>query len=162
MNKPQRKRLRLPYYDYAQYGCYFVTICTKNRDLLFGKIINGEMQLNDIGKIVHDALFSVLKEYSKSEIPSYIIMPNHLHFIWFNRDDISLSFIVKMIKGRAGFAYRHYALKNNLPLISLWQRSFYDHIIRDDKDYERIAEYIENNPIMWELDKLNPMYIPEK
>lgn len=161
MNRQQRKRLRLADYNYAEYGCYFVTICTKDRNLLFGEIIEGEMQLNAIGELVQKALFSVLQEYPQSEIPSYVIMPNHIHFIWFNRDNISLSFVIKMIKGRAGFAYRNYALENNLPLISLWQRSFYDHIIRDDKDYDRIVEYIDNNPITWELDKLNPINTPE-
>lgn len=157
-NKPIRKRLRLPFYDYAQYGCYFVTICTHHRQLLFGEIKNGEMHLNSIGELVHQALFSVLNEYTKSQIPCYVIMPNHLHFIWFNQDNISLSFVVKMIKGRAGFAYRQYNLAHHYPLLPLWQRGFYEHIIRNDQDYERITEYIENNPIMWELDKLNPYF----
>ncbi|QLB15243.1 transposase [Mannheimia granulomatis] len=157
-NKPIRKHLRLPFYDYSQYGCYFVTICTHQRQLLFGEIENGKMHLNEIGELVHQALFSVLQEYTKSEIPYYVIMPNHLHFIWFNQDHVSLSFVVKIIKGRASFAYRQYNLKQNRPLLPLWQRGFYDHIIRDDRDYERVAEYIENNPIMWELDKLNPAF----
>ncbi|WP_244298101.1 REP-associated tyrosine transposase [Actinobacillus vicugnae] len=149
----RRKRLRLSFYDYAQYGCYFVTICTKDRKPIFGEIKEGKMVLNHFGYLMEKSLFSVLSENKNSEIPDYVIMPNHLHFIWFNQDNESLSNIVKKIKGRMAAFYREYYKENNEPYFPLWQRGFYEHIIRNDKDYERISEYIENNPIQWELDR---------
>ncbi|QIM68708.1 transposase [Basfia succiniciproducens] len=149
----RRTHLRLPFYDYSQYGCYFVTICAKNRFFLFGQIVNGEMQLNEIGKIVKIELLNLLHIYPNSLILDYVIMPNHLHFIWFNQDDIALSRVIKSFKGNAVTQYRHFIYANKREYKPLWQRSFYEHIIRDDKDYERIADYIENNPLQWELDR---------
>ncbi|SEQ70785.1 REP-associated tyrosine transposase [Basfia succiniciproducens] len=148
-----RKRLRLPFYDYSQYGCYFVTICTKDRQMVFGEVIDGEMKLNHFGKMMREALFSVLDNYRNSEISEYVIMPNHLHFIWFNQDDVNLSIVIKKIKGMMTHLYREYHKTQGLSYLPLWQRGFYEHIIRNDKDYERIVEYIENNPIQWHLDR---------
>lgn len=148
-----RKNLRLPHFDYAQYGCYFVTICTKNHKMVFGDVVNGNMLLNHFGKILKETLLSLLSEYPNSEMPEFIIMPNHFHFIWFNRDNVNLSVVVKKIKGRMTFLYREYHKKYNWHYEPLWQRGFYEHIIRNDNDYIRIAEYIANNPIKWHLDR---------
>lgn len=149
----RRKNPRLPYFDYSQYGCYFVTICTKDRKMVFGNIINMEMILNNFGNMLEDSLLSVLNDYPNSQIAEYIIMPNHLHFIWFNQDNVNLSVVVKKIKGRMATLYREYHQYHRLNYEPLWQRGFYEHIIRDDKDYERIIEYIENNPIQWHIDR---------
>lgn len=148
-----RKKLRLPDYDYSQYGCYFVTICTKDRRNLFGHIIEGKMVLNPLGNIISNILLELESHYFNSEITDYVIMPNHLHFIWFNQSNSLLSDVVKTFKGRSTVAYREYIRTKNLIFHPLWQRSFYEHIIRNDKDYLRISEYIENNPIQWELDR---------
>ncbi len=153
--KHKRKQIRLKHYDYAQYGCYFVTICTKDRKHIFGEIENYEMKLNPFGLITKDTLLSLLETYIQSEIPYFVIMPNHLHFIWFNQNDISLMKIVRLFKGRTTALYRQYLKQHYLEPESLWQRSFYEHIIRDDKDYLRIVEYIENNPLQWDLDRFN-------
>ena len=155
----RRNNMRLPFYDYSQYGCYFVTICTKERRCLFGNIQDGEMRLNELGNIVKNGLLSVLSDYPKSEFSHYVVMPNHLQFIWFNRDGVDLSHIVKLIKGRISFQYGQYAKENNIEKLPLWQRSFYEHIIRNEEDFLRIWEYIENNPLQWELDRFNPKNI---
>lgn len=149
----RRKNLRLPYFDYSQQGCYFVTICTKDRKMIFGNVIDREMKLNNVGNMLENTLLSVLSDYPNSEITEYIIMPNHLHFIWFNQDNAHLSVVVKKIKGRMTTLYREYHKRYLLHYQPLWQRGYYEHIIRDDKDYERIAEYIENNPLQWHLDR---------
>lgn len=143
--------MRLPYFDYAQYGGYFVTLCTKNRKSLFGQIIDGEMQLNYLGKIIENELKNLLNEYRHSEFSHYVIMPNHLHFIWFNRDDVNLSELVRKLKGRTAKRYREY--RHHTDGFPLWQRSFCEHIIRNEADFRRIWTYIENNPIQWHLDR---------
>jgi transposase len=149
----RREHLRLPFFDYSQYGCYFVTICTKNRQCVFGEIIDGVMQLNVFGEILKEILLSLTKYYPNSILTDFVIMPNHLHFIWFNQDNVPLSEIVKKFKGNATKQYHSFMISQNKAYEPLWQRSFYEHIIRDDKDYERIASYIENNPLQWELDR---------
>ncbi|STO92353.1 Transposase and inactivated derivatives [Haemophilus pittmaniae] len=153
----RQKHLRLPCYDYSQYGCYFVTICTKHRQLAFGEIIDSEMKLNVMGNIAEEILLNLTEDYPNSLITDYVIMPNHLHFIWFNQDDALLSNVVKKLKGNIAKRYHDIMKFPNQVYIPLWQRSFYEHIIRDDKDYERIAEYIQNNPLQWQLDRF---YIP--
>ena len=105
--------------------------------------------------ITKDTLLSLLETYIQSEIPYFVIMPNHLHFIWFNQNDISLMKIVRLFKGRTTALYRQYLKQHYLEPESLWQRSFYEHLIRDAKDYLRIVEYIENNPLQWDLDRFN-------
>ena len=152
-NYRRREHLRLPFYDYSEYGCYFVTICTKNRQSVFGEIIDGIMQLNMVGEIIKETLKDLTIDYPNSIITDYVIMPNHLHFIWFNQDNALLSDVVRKLKGKAIKSYHHLMRSQNKSYEPLWQRSFYEHIIRDDKDYERIATYIENNPLQWELDR---------
>lgn len=151
-NLPKRRNnMRLPHYDYSQYGCYFVTICTKNRNCLFGYIANEKMHLNEIGMMIDETLNALLKDYPKSEFSHYGIMPNHIHFIWFNQDDVLLSNLVRKLKGITAKKYRE--MMNNQIYEPLWQRSFYEHIIRNDEDFLRIWEYIENNPLQWHLDR---------
>ncbi|MGX2970637.1 REP-associated tyrosine transposase [Ursidibacter sp. B-7004-1] len=147
----RRNNMRLPYYDYSQNGCYFVTICTKNRNCLLSNIINGKVQLSEIGVMIEETLKNLLNDYPQSEFSNYVIMPNHLHFIWFNQDNVLLSDLVRKLKGITAKKYRE--MMNNQICESLWQRSFYEHIIRNDEDFLRIWEYIENNPLQWYLDR---------
>ncbi|MCI5764666.1 REP-associated tyrosine transposase [Actinobacillus porcinus] len=151
MQYRRKPYIRLPFYDYAQYGCYFVTICTKNRAKLFGDVVNSKMQLSPIGIIIENHLLSLTQDFPNNELTDYVIMPNHLHFIWFNKTTSKLSDIVRKFKGKTSKAY-HSEFKN-IGYEPLWQRSYYEHIIRDEKDYLRISEYIENNPIMWVEDR---------
>lgn len=78
-------------------------------------------------------------------------MPNHIHLIWFNQDDVLLSNLVRKLKGITAKKYRE--MMNNQTYELLWQRSFYEHIIRNDEDFLRIWEYIEHNPLQWHLDR---------
>ena len=161
-----RKTNRLERYDYSQGGCYFVTICVKERQSLFGEIIQDGMVLNQTGVIVNSRWQWLSERYEYVELDEYVIMPNHFHGILIiqTRKDRSrpvptdalkiksLSELIGAFKTTSskrirenGFAYFQ------------WQRSFYDHVIRNDDDLNRIREYIQNNPLKWSLDEYNPI-----
>ncbi|TNH08942.1 transposase [Testudinibacter sp. TR-2022] len=155
--KPIRRKMRLPCYDYNEAGCYFITICIHQRRNLLGQIQNGIMLLNAAGKETESILISMEKRYQDCKLAEYIIMPNHIHFIWINElGKTNLPDAIKWLKVVSTNAYIRGVKNDNwLPFHQrLWQRGYYDHIIRNEQDYEIIAEYIENNPLQWELDKL--------
>jgi REP element-mobilizing transposase RayT len=161
---PQRKPNRLQGYDYAQNGAYFVTICAKGRAELFGKIVGANVvrppqndvrpphiELSDVGQTVDNEIKTMQTIRKNIVVHHYVVMPNHVHMIIaINSPDNG---------GRTTFAptisriIKHWkeAISKQIGF-SAWQKSFHDHIIRDDNDYNRIAEYIENNPTNWEND----------
>jgi REP element-mobilizing transposase RayT len=154
-DKPKRKSNRIQGYDYSQDGAYFITICTKDHAELFGKIAVGvascRPQISEIGAVVESEILRLNKTYEDFSVDSYIIMPNHVHMIITicsgnrrqNAAPTSVSRAInqwkRVITMKVGF--------------SPWQKSFYDHIIRNQDDYNRIAEYIENNPARWVEDR---------
>ncbi len=154
-NLQQRKTIRLQHYDYSQAGYYFVTLCTEDRKNLFwdGCETVGATcgrPLTPIGDIVNKEIKGFDSIYSDVKIDKYVIMPNHIHMIIaiyeeFGRSKTAptISRIVQQFKGsitkNAGF--------------SVWQKSFYDHIIKNEEEYQNIYEYIENNPLKWEEDE---------
>jgi len=163
----QRKNLRLKNYDYSQPGYYFVTICTHNKVNLFGKIVGAiqespklpQMKLNKYGIIVQSIIENLPKRFSNIKIDNYVIMPNHIHMIIVILETRAipesplqkrslLSQIVGYLKMNTS---KHiHAINKN---INVWQRGYHDHIIRGQQDYLKIYEYIETNPLKWELDK---------
>jgi putative transposase len=161
-DKYRTSSLRLKNWDYRNAGKYFITICTKNRALSFGSIVEGKMELNDLGRFAYDYLnnLNLHNEYVKMII--HVIMPNHLHAILQLKgipeqkqtatfgplQSGSLSSFLNQYKGKI----TKYATKNQF-LWEGWQDSFYDHIIRNDQDYENIYNYIRNNPSQWENDR---------
>jgi REP element-mobilizing transposase RayT len=178
-----RKSIRLKNWDYSSNGVYFITICTKNRKCLFGEIINGEMNLNELGNIAKDELSKTLDIRPNYKIIEYIIMPNHIHFILtINHPTGVLQNCTGVLQNCTGVLQYAPAIttfkspKNNLGSfirgykssvtnkikrlsndreIILWQRNYYEHIIRDDKSFENITNYIKNNPINWEKHNKN-------
>ena len=159
-----RKPNRLKNYDYSSSGYYFVTICTKNRQEYFGNIIDNKMILNKYGKIIENCYLDLTNHYSNCLLDEYIIMPNHIHAIIVIKNTnqpvgnglkpfptkYSLS---EIIRGFKTFSSRKI---HELGLNSFkWQKSFYDHIIRNEYSLFRIREYIRNNPINWEEDRNN-------
>jgi len=166
MNLLQRKKPRLKEYDYAQEGAYFITICTKNREFSFGGIVAGEMQLNKAGDIVREEIGDLSARYDVVEIDEFVVMPNHVHMIV---KIVSLEKETERInpfptidipnivgKFKAGVTRkcreRIYAFRKQ----AIWQKSYHDHIIRNQKIYCLVTEYIKNNPRQWELDCHNP------
>lgn len=175
MNKilPQRKHNRLKGFDYSSSGWYFVTICTKNREIFFGEVINRKMVLNDYGRIVKQCWFDLSNHYLNCLLDEFIVMPNHIHGIIVIKNikyvgaifkspnitgeinfaptnkKLSLSTIMKWFKSISSIQIRKYKH------LFQWQRSFYDHIIRNEKSLFAIREYIRNNPLKWEDDREN-------
>ena len=180
----QRRSTRLPGYDYSQPGAYFITICTKNKECLFGGIVAGEMQLNGAGEMIqrwYDALENHFAGIQRGEI---ICMPNHIHFIINNVgadrcvcppfvpqskpgrthrcaptkqfDSTNLSTVIQWFKTMTTNEYIHGVKHHGWPPFAgkLWQRNYYDHIIRNDTDLNRIREYMQTNPAKWESDSL--------
>ncbi len=167
-----RKPNRLKGYDYSREGLYFITICTKDRLPYFGKIENGILNLNHAGEIAKECLNAVPRHFVHSRIMEYVIMPNHVHAIikieypdgqtatvqeTNNRTKMYLSRIVQQYK--ATVSKEIHEISNEI--FFQWQKSYYDHIIRDEKSYWRIWHYIRNNPKNWKYDLENENKINE-
>lgn len=170
MEHPARKNIRLKDYDYSQNGAYFVTICAINRDCIFGNILVGQglcsCHLSAIGKIIEEEIIGLSKRYRPLEISKYVIMPNHIHLIiniLNERQEQSpcptLGNIVCSLKS---ITTKHANFMDNRPGRIIWQYRYHDHIIRDDSEYRQIWQYIDENPIQWELDEYNPQNNPKE
>ena len=162
MALPKRKSIRLKTYDYSQNGAYFITICTKDkRNILWETNVgatcgrpNETQHLSDIRKIIDSEINKIKSYYDNVSVNKYVIMPNHIHMIividnqengtmWASSPTQS---IPQMIKSLKTFISKEIDF-------SIFQRSYYDHIIRNEKDYERICEYIDTNPMKWREDE---------
>ena len=159
---PKRKKNRLENYDYSSCGAYFITVCTLGRKKYFWKNVGAiidrppKIELSSNGKIVDEAIQNITSIYPSLSLESYVIMPNHIHLLLRVRVDEygrpmvapTMSQVVKQLKG---FVSKQVG-------ISIWQKSFYDHIIRNREDFEEHLRYIYENPIRWYYDEL---YIEE-
>ena len=149
-----RESVRLWKYDYSLEGGYFVTICTFERACVFGEIVNGVMRLNIFGESVFQIWQTLPSHFPSLILDEFVVMPNHLHgIITFNRRGPRLGQVVGYFK------YQSTKMINELRNVSpvrFWQRNYHEHVIRDEKDLERIREYIFNNPLQWHLDQENP------
>ena len=158
--QPQRKLTRLRGYDYSTPGYYFITICTKGKKHLFGKISNGKMSLNNAGKIASQEILKIDSHYINIRIDKHVVMPNHIHMIVIISETERINpfptirYDIPNVIGKykasvsriVGNAFMHSVKK------SIWQRSYHDHIIRGEKDYQKIWEYIDTNTERWEDD----------
>jgi REP element-mobilizing transposase RayT len=178
MPKNNRKSIRLQSYDYSSPGYYFVTICTINREPIFGRIENGEMVLNDFGNIANKYWLRMPINYDYIRINAYVVMPNHVHGIIqvtkkYNptagaihelplrlglmdqetyrkrRRQMYLSKIVGWYKMNVS---RDINQKRDAHCGSCWHRNYFEHIIRDQESLNKITEYINKNPELWKLD----------
>jgi REP element-mobilizing transposase RayT len=175
-----RKKIRLKHYDYTQNGAYFVTICTENRQCLFGDVIDGKMALNDVGKMVENIWTHLPGYFSNIDMDTFAMMPNHFHGIIhiLRRDGLprpsngppcpsdnpksrpskptptekmTLSDYMHRFKSFTTHSYRKQFSDQ-----VLWQNGYYEHIIRNETNLMRIQEYILNNPAAWDDDDENP------
>lgn len=162
---PQRKKLRLANYDYTQSGYYFVTICTKDRKLLFGAVEDGCMQLSQIGVVVERVCLDLPNHNAHMTLIHYCIMPNHIHAIISIQqqgESISKNGLPEIVRQLKTFSSRYIndeRRRNGLepfPTGGLWQRSYHDRIIRSQREFEKIYTYLDNNPLQWELDCHHP------
>ena len=170
-----RKSIRLKGYDYSQAGAYFVTLCAYQLKRLFGEIINGKMKLNTIGVIAHQEWFRTGKIRTDVQLfnDEFVIMPNHIHgIIWIIDERAtqrvaptkhshgpqpgSLGAIIGQYKS---ITTKHVNKIQNITKGSVWQRNYYDHIIRSDKELESIRQYIQTNPQNWKKDQDIPIHL---
>ena len=158
MELPRRKQNRLAEYDYSTPNAYFITICTDNRRNLFWKDVDviidrpENVPLTNLGRIVQQSIKDISKHYPMVSVDHHVIMPNHVHLLLQINTDSggrpmaapTISMIINQTKGivskQAGF--------------SVWQKGFYDHVIRSENDFRDIWNYIEGNPSKWTEDKL--------
>jgi putative transposase len=182
-NRYHRRSIRLRGYDYTQPGAYFVTICTQNRACLFGQMVDGAMVLSDAGQLVQTVWDEIPAHYAGTSIDTFIVMPNHIHGIIVlvgaapcGRPPsgqaqgpaptiaigISLPDVVHRFKTMTTKRYADGVKQRGWPPFPgrLWQRGYYEHIIRDEESLDRIRQYIDDNPAQWELDRENPATAP--
>jgi len=179
--KHHRKSTRLRGYDYSQMGLYFITICTHNRECLFGSVVDGTMILNGAGKAAHQFWIEIPEHFPNAVLHEHIVMPNHVHGIIEisgagdcvgakNFSPLHLrSYQKPEFKSPSktiGSVVRGYKIavtkwfRNSLPEYDIdhkiWQRNYHDHIIRDGAGYDKISYYIVNNAANWQKDKFYP------
>ncbi len=166
----KRRSIRLSHFDYSQAGAYFITLCAHERQCLFGNIVNHQVKLNHLGKIIADEWEKTGLIRKQVELDSWVIMPNHFHAIlfinWndqvnqgFNNNQIpAIGPKTKSLGAIVGGFKAAVTRRNNLRLSDnnqkVWQRNYWDRVIRNEEELSQIREYIQNNPLKWELDKL--------
>ena len=164
MNLPQRKQIRLKSYDYSTPGAYFITICTHEKKCILADIVPvgeglapPETRLSALGKIVNEQILSLSVRYPNISVDKYVIMPNHVHLLISLTDGESpggaspsptVIDVVRTMKSISALqCSKRFAVK------PLWQRSFHEHVIRNDNDYHEIWNYIDTNPAKWTSDR---------
>jgi REP element-mobilizing transposase RayT len=146
---PQRKSPRLQEYDYSQNGAYFITICTHNRAHVFGRIENGAMVLNAIGRIVAACWDAIPKHFAGTDVDVFVVMPNHVHgIVVLPGGGAALGTVIGTYKAAVTRQIRALASVQG----KIWQPRYHDHIIHNERSLQRIPEYIVNNPSRWQED----------
>lgn len=170
---PRRRSIRLSEYDYASAGAYFVSIVAQGRLCLFGEVVDGEMRLNGAGEMVRRVWEGMAERFAYVVVDAYVVMPNHVHGVVFlgqtaattdaftgetGGDVPTLGDVVRMFKsvttveygrGVRGLGWERFEKR-------LWQRNYYERVIRNGSELRAVREYIVNNPRNWELDRENP------
>jgi REP element-mobilizing transposase RayT len=184
-DKHHRRSIRLKGYDYTAAGAYFITICTHQRECLFGIIEDSEMRLNQLGQIVQFHWLNLPRHHSHVQLDEFIVMPNHFHgIIWLGGMDCKGGFskessispqelnakpaptristnakrhgVPEIVRGFKTFSARRINQIRKRTGIPVWQRNYYEHIIRDDRALHNIRQYIQNNLLSWRQDQLHP------
>jgi len=178
-SKPHRKAIRLKGYDYSRNGLYYITICTKDRKCLFGEIKDGKMQKNEYGEILESVWNGLPSHYPNVILHEHIVMPDHFHAIiqidnGHNGDNASVGDglkpsptdmqpsdpgmqptkhgLTEFVRALKTFSARKINELRQTQGTSVWQRNYYEHIIRNDDEYYRTVNYIKENPAKWNDD----------
>jgi REP element-mobilizing transposase RayT len=172
-----RRSIRLPTHDYTAPGGYFVTVCTYERVCLFGDVIEDKMRLNDTGKIVRDEWMRSAAIRREIVLDEFVVMPNHVHGIVMIRESVGATgrsplhgaprsplvrsgppprSLGSFVGGFKSAVATHVSALRGTRGVTIWQRNYYEHVIRDDSERERIREYIRQNPLRWAIDRENP------
>lgn len=167
---PRRKQLRVKGYDYSQNGYYFVTICTQNKGSVFGRIRDNKMHTNNIGEIAHNCWNEIPLHYPFVQIDEFVVMPNHVHGVIVianktivganDHSPLQRNNVIKGTSRTLGAIIRGFkigvvmAIKNFGYDKPIWQRNYFEHIIRSDEEFQEVRRYIADNPKNWKKDKL--------
>lgn len=157
-----RRSIRLKEYNYSRNGWYFITICSYDKKCIFGKIVHESVELTRIGKIVNVFWYEIPNHFKNAQLDTFIVMPYHIHGIIVITDDCTgVVPTPKRILGQIVVYYKYQTTKiinkmNKTTGSQLWQRNYYEHIIRNIDDLNKIREYIIQNPLKWALDRENP------
>ena len=178
--KHHRRSIRLQGYDYASPGGYFLTIVSHQRENLFGEILNGDMHLNKFGKTAQWEWNRLESRFRNIDLDTFVVMPNHVHGIILIEEDHALGMsqesslnnnpagkadqfgkpeqgsiatIIRSYKSSVSFRINLMRQSSGLPV---WQRNYYEHIIRNEKELAELRKYILENPLVWEKDEENP------
>jgi putative transposase len=170
--KHHRRSTRLRNFDYSQAGAYFVTIVTHERTCVFGKILNEEMSLSDVGRVLQSVWYDLPKHYPRVGCDAFVIMPNHIHGVLILTDVLSRGAgnvgaglkpaptghgLPEIVRAFKTFSARRINEMRGTRGISVWQRNYFEHVVRNEAELLRIREYVVNNPLQWELDIENPV-----
>ena len=163
---PHRKQIRLKGYDYSAGGYYFITICTQNRKNILSNVVGADsisarIRLNKAGKMINNIYLDLENQFKYIKLHDYVIMPNHIHGIIeiCERADMesapTVNEIIQTFKRYTTIEYIKGVKKGIYQSFykRIWQRNYYEHVIRNEKEYYKIVEYIQNNPLKWEEDK---------
>ena len=172
-----RKSVRLRGYDYSQVGGYFITICTFEKKCLLGFVKGDGVQLSQIGKIVSQFWYEIPTHFENVQLDAFVVMPNHIHGIImianqrrgvkFNAPTKARDYHSRISPGQGTIpvivrtykaAVSRWCNRNGYEPFR-WQRNYYEHIVRGERDLAEIREYIVNNPLKWDLDNENPDYV---
>ena len=163
VSQKKRKSNRLKGYDYSQTGYYFVTVCVQNKLCRFGDIVGEQMRLNETGRVVAESWKWLEKRYENVGLDECVVMPNHVHGILIidapyrgGSRTAPTKPLGRLIGAFKTVSTKRINMRQGTPGTKLWQRSFHDHVIRDEEDLNRVREYIQNNPLKWALDEENP------
>ena len=182
--QPRRRSIRLKGFDYTEPGAYFVTIVTQDRSCLFGEVVDGHMELNSAGVVITRWWLELTRKFTTVEADAYIVMPNHCHGIIVIADPTvgadlcvgppngrtgahagaPLPTIIQWFKTMTTNDYMRGVRRFGWPTFrgQLWQRSYFEHIIRDADSLTRIRQYIIDNPARWAFDRENPALMVDK
>lgn len=181
--KHHRRSIRLKGYDYSRAGVYFITTVVKNRECILSETHDGEVILSALGEIVNRCWNNIPMRFPSVKLDAFMIMPNHIHGILILTDNVgatlavaqdrtavnqdraraslaptrpTLGNVIGAFKSLCTIAWLDHIKRNNLKLVGkFWQRNYYEHIVRNEMELNRIREYIASNPARWEFDREN-------
>jgi REP element-mobilizing transposase RayT len=169
-----RRSIRLRGYDYTQEGVYFVTICARHKECLFGEVVDGQVRLSECGRIVEEEWLRTAVVRPHVTLDSFVVMPNHLHGLIVIGNTTGKGTRLRVAAEGEGPAgpppssigaiigqFKSAVTRRSAPShaahdYTIWQRNYHEHIVRSDKALQHLREYVANNPAQWELDSLHP------
>ena len=161
-----RRSVRLQNYDYSSAGAYFVTICTWQRECLFGGIRDGVMVLNEYGEILNKCWHALPDYYSHVELDTFTIMPNHMHGIINIIGNVGAGLkpaltkrhgLPEIVRALKTFSAKQINILRSTQGRPVWHRNYYEHVIRNEKELYAVRKYIQDNPLNWDKDEDNPV-----